>query len=393
MLRLEREVVVLLVAVGALGISCMMTQLALMREMLEVFGGNEMVLGILLGNWLLLSGIGAGLGRMADRLKNPIRFLVVAQILVAILPLVQVFLLRTIRNLVFTPGAQIGVLETVASSFLLLSPYCLLSGVFLILVCSILSAKEEAKGIGRVYQADCLGSLAGGILFSFVLVQLWDHLRLLTFPAMLNLAAAWLIICHWNKDYRVIAGNDTGVERPSGPASPHPRRASRAVDAWALNAPKRAWTASVGVTAAFILGLALFTNLDAYSTALQYPGQNLLITVQSPYGKLVLTESGGQLNFFENGLPIASTQDRARVEESVHYAMSQRPDARWVLLLFNGIWGTAKEILQYGVDKVDYLERDPCLIEAGRKYLATNLDDQRINLLNADLRGGWTGLC
>ena len=36
-------------AVGALGISSVMTQLALMRELLGAFSGNEMVLGVVLG--------------------------------------------------------------------------------------------------------------------------------------------------------------------------------------------------------------------------------------------------------------------------------------------------------------------------------------------------------
>ena len=52
-----------LLSVGALGVSCVMTQLALMRELLGAFSGNELVLGVVLGNWLLLMGIGAWLGR------------------------------------------------------------------------------------------------------------------------------------------------------------------------------------------------------------------------------------------------------------------------------------------------------------------------------------------
>ena len=57
----ERRLVLL--AVGALGVSCVMTQLSLMRELLGAFSGNEMVLGVVLGNWLLLMGIGTWLGR------------------------------------------------------------------------------------------------------------------------------------------------------------------------------------------------------------------------------------------------------------------------------------------------------------------------------------------
>jgi spermidine synthase len=55
-----------------LGLASVMTQLALMRELLSAFAGNEMVLGIALGLWLLLTGLGTSLGRTADKLRNPL---------------------------------------------------------------------------------------------------------------------------------------------------------------------------------------------------------------------------------------------------------------------------------------------------------------------------------
>ncbi|MBM3891209.1 MAG: hypothetical protein FJ388_19025, partial [Verrucomicrobia bacterium] len=108
-----RERFLVLLSVGALGVSAVMTQLALMREMLGVFWGNEMVLGIILGNWLLLTGLGAWLGRHAGRVGNPRRVLIVSQLLIALVPLAQVFLLRALRNVVFGRGVMVGVVETV----------------------------------------------------------------------------------------------------------------------------------------------------------------------------------------------------------------------------------------------------------------------------------------
>ncbi|MGA2855077.1 MAG: hypothetical protein ABSE90_13225, partial [Verrucomicrobiota bacterium] len=200
----ERRLVLL--AVGALGVSCVMTQLALMRELLGAFSGNELVLGVVLGNWLLLMGIGTWLGRTSDKLRNPLAVLVVMQILVAVLPLLQVFLLRTLRNVVFVRGAAVGVSETVISTFILLLPYCLVAGYALTLACAIQSrtgvppvhvSERETTDIerqstdkrdacptlnenavsaaGRVYVADSIGSIAGGVLFSFVLVRFLDH--------------------------------------------------------------------------------------------------------------------------------------------------------------------------------------------------------------------------
>ena len=58
---------------------------------------------------------------------------------------------------------------------------------------------------------------------------------------------------------------------------------------------------------------------------LEYAGQNVVFHGESPYGSLVTTEAAGQLNFIENGVPLFSTQNTEQIEESVHYAMAQRP--------------------------------------------------------------------
>ena len=174
------------------GVSAFMTQLALMRELLAAFSGNELVFGIVLGNWMLLTGIGSALGKTAARLKSPIAVLVALQILIAILPLADVFLLRTLRDVAFIRGAEVGVTETVAACFLLMAPYCLATGYLLTLACTAVSSRPDHVGIGRVYFFDNLGGVLGGILFTFVLIHFFSHFGVLYFPAVLNvLLAAW----------------------------------------------------------------------------------------------------------------------------------------------------------------------------------------------------------
>jgi len=336
-----------LLAVGALGVSCVMTQLALMRELLGAFSGNELALGVVLGNWLLLMGIGTWLGRTSDKLRNPLAVLIVMQILVAVLPLLQVFLLRILRNVVFVRGAAVGVSETVFSALILLLPYCLVAGYALTLVCSLLAREEGASGIGHVYVADSIGSIGGGVLFSFVLVRFLDHAGILVYPAVLNLLVA------------AAMGFRTGHKLLS---------------------------AIAGALAVVVMAAAVLADLDGISTALQYPRQHIVARANSPYGKLLVTESDGQFDFIENGIPLTSTRDDQHVEETVHYAMAQRPDARKVLLVAGGISGTAKEILKYNVSRVDYVELDPLILEFGRKYLPENLADNRINIINTDGR-------
>jgi spermidine synthase len=343
----NHKTLLVFLAICALGISSIMTQLTLMREMLSVFSGNEMVFGIILGNWLLLTGIGSYLGGTASRLKNPLRVLIVAQVLIAVLPIADVFLLRVLRNAVFIRGAIVGVTETVLSSFVLLLPYCVIAGYLLTLACCVLASRESPASIGQVYFMDNIGDIGGGLLFSFVLIYLFNHFGILYFPALLNLFFAGVLAFFIRR--RVLL---TGVSL---------------------------------LTAGFI-GLIATLDLDRLSTEIEYAGQKVVYHGNSPYGNLIVTESAGQYNFIENGIPLFSTQNVEEIEETVHYAMAQRPAAESVLLISGGVSGTAKEILKYKATRVDYVELDPLIIEVGRRYVPENLSDERIRVINMDGR-------
>jgi len=348
-----------LAAVGALGVSCVMTQLALMRELLGSLAGNEMVLGVVLGLWLLLMGIGAWLGRTSERFRNPLVALAVLQMLVAMLPLVQVFLVRALRNVVFIRGAAVGVTETVGAVFVLLLPYCLVAGYALTLVCAILGREQGSIGIGRAYVADSIGSIIGGVVFSFVLVRSLDHIAILIWPALLNLLLAGLVGLRIRGSKFKVQGSKFAT----------------------LLLPALALVLGIGLIAATLL-----SDPDGLATRLQYPRQHIIARANSPYGKLIVTESDGQFDFIENGIPITSTRDDQHVEETVHYAMAQRPEARRVLLVSGGISGTAREILKYDVRAVDYVELDPLILALGKRYLPANLADGRIRVINTDGR-------
>jgi spermidine synthase len=337
-----------LVAMGALGVSAVMTQLALLRELLGAFSGNELVIGLILGLWLLLTGLGTWLGRGAGRLREPLTWLLVVQGAIALLPLVQVIVVRALRDQVFLRGAEVSLAASAWSTGLLLLPYCVASGYLLMLGCAILSSGSEADGPGRVYVADAVGSVAGGVAFTFVLVPVFDHVALLVLPAVLNLLVIVLL--------------------------------ARSV--------RRRWAMSLGAAGLLVLlGVVLSCDLDALSTAAQFPGQSVLFRANSPYGRIVVTRAAGQLNVFENGLPVLATQHPERAEETVHYAMAQRPDAARVLLVSGGASGTALEVLKYPqVREVVYVELDPLILGIAHHFLSESLADERIRTVNTDGR-------
>lgn len=330
---------VYLLSVCVLGVSALITQLVLMREMLAALSGNEMVLGIVLGNWLLLSGVGAALGRLSMRWRRPINLLAVAQVFIALLPLVSLLAVRTLRNVVFLRGAELGVGAVILSSLVVLAPYCLLAGFLLTVACRLLARERGPDGIGRAYFLDTIGDVIGGLLFTFVLAQWTNHVQALVVPAVANLVLSCMLCA---------AGR---------------------------------MRMALGCIAGLLAGLVMTVSavdLNVLSLRAQYPGQQVLFARNSPYGSVLVTETAGQLNFLENGVVLFSTQNIDEVEEVVHYPMVQRPTARRVLLIAGGTSGTAREVLKYGVERVDYVELDPLITEVAHRFVPDSLADARI---------------
>jgi spermidine synthase len=347
LLRKKRERL-LFISITCLGISHIVTQLVVLREFLNVFHGNELVFGIILANWLLLMGVGSWVGKSAGRLKRKIETLIWLQVSIALLPILSIFMIRSLRVQIFMAGVTVDLASIIITSFMILLPYCIISGFLLTLACSVFSAKRTEEQIGHVYFIDNIGDILGGILFSFVLVFFLDAFQMALVMMFINLLAA------------IIMSNF--IRKP---------------------------LLAAAVSAILIISaLALLSaNLEVVTTAMMYPGQEVIEQRSSPYGKIVITRLGSQLNFFENGLPLFSTQDTAANEETVHYALVQHDDPEEVLLISGGVAGTVEEILKHGVSSIDYVELDPLLIRLGDEY-TENLEKGKgkLKVINGDGR-------
>lgn len=327
------------------GFAAMLTQLVFLRELFHIFEGNEMAFGIVLGNWMLLMGLGAFLGRYFK--KPQIKILISLQILQALLPIITILILRANIHKILPFGVAIGMVETFLGCFLILLPFCLTAGCFLVVLSQWLQEKNAATDTGKIYCFDNIGSVFGGILFSVLLIYFSNHFIALYIVAFLHLIySIW--IAHQNKQKSFIL-----------------------------------------INACILIALTVVIfhfNLEKWSLQQKYKSQNIIFRGQSPYGDLVVTQSAGQYNFIQNGVPFFSTGNLEQIEESVHYPMSQRPDAKNVLLVGGGVAGTACEILKYHSSKIDYVELDPLVIHAAGLYVPENFIAPCIRLFSTDGR-------
>ena len=336
-----------LIPAFALGLTTVITQITLLREFLNVFYGNELVIGIILTNWMVLTALGAGIGRNAIRLfKDHPLFQASALILLSLVALVMVALLNILKNIIFQPGSLVGIYQILLSSLILLIPFCLLSGFMFTYLSISFSTYYKRNMIHRIYAVESIGSICGGVILSFVLVYFLKSLQILSIVLLMN-----LLFVSINREIS--------------------------------NSFRLKWIP--GLVGALLIASIFIFNIDKQVKKALYPNQEIIYLKDTPYGNLTVTKSAEQLNFFENASLLFTTGDPVSNEEDVHYAMLQHPDPKNILLISGGITGIIDEILKYDVENIDYVEINPWIIKIGKKW-AESLGDERVNVIIKDPR-------
>ena len=330
--------------VVATGITSVVTQLLTIREYLTQFEGNEFVIALILFVWLAVGGIGTLAARgIADRMwvPRPGRLAALSLVLSA-MPPVHLLAIRMLRNVVFVQGSSVGFYPTLLYIFATAAPYSFLVGFALPYSLFLLRRQQPDYPGTRIYIVDNLGDVAGGALFTFVLVY-W----------LTPLQAA--MVCGWPL---VLA-------------------------AWRLAKRKnhRAhWIGAAAILAALIPAAALMIEQRSFT-----PDTGALVHYEeSRFGRVTLHRSQGLYTLFLDGQPVMSTQDTAVAEEMVHYPLAQVETVRDILLISLES-GMLVELSQYRPRTVDYVELDPAVSRIIFQYgLARPVDG--LNIINADGR-------
>lgn len=336
----------MILALAALGLSATIGQIVLMRELVAVFYGNELVLGLILAWWLLWEAVGAwGLGRWVDR-KAWDRAAFASVLIVAALALpFQIIVTRLSRDLMgVTPGAFFPLGKMFWTIGLNVAPYCLLHGLGFRLGARLLGSGSA----GRAYALESAGSVVGGALFSFLLINLFGSFQVILMVTTLSITAAIRLFPF----------------------------VGRKTVRWVL-------FLVVGIVAS----LPLSATLDRATMSRQWP--NLVFSGDSRYGRLTITALGGQRAFFENGLLAFDTESTSK-EETIHFPLLLHPAPERVLLIGGGVGGDLEELFKHDIDEAVYLELDPLVIRAARTHLppaqAAVLNDPRLTLIYQDGR-------
>jgi spermidine synthase len=342
-----------------IGLSGIVAQVMLLRELLVSFYGNELTLGLILANWIILEAFGVFIiGKFIDRIKNKLNIFIILQILFSLMLPLSIYFSRIVKSMLGVPfGEAIGLSSIFYSSLLIMLPVSFCHGALFSCGCNIYYSyiKDSIRSIGKIYAWETIGTIIGGIVLTYILIP---HLN--SFQIALIISISNLIICLFffkeiSKIFKYV----------------------------------------ILVLILLMAYLALCGTLNKihnYAIKKQWKIQDVLDYRNSIYGNIVVIQKEEQRTFFYNGLPIITTPypDITFVQEFGNLPLLFHPHPQDILVISGGAGGLINEILKHPIRKIDYAELDPLIIEMLKKYSSRlterELRDSRVNIINQDGR-------
>jgi spermidine synthase len=352
------------VALTLIGFSAIIGQIVLMRELIVVFNGNEISLGIMLATWLFWTAAGSSLSsRFALGRNNARRAVAALECLFGVSLLPTIWALRASRTFFQTvPGELVGPVPMVLTSLACLSLFCVVSGALFVVATRMY--EQECAVTARVaassaYLLEAAGSGFGGIVASIVLLRFLGSFQIAAVVVLLNLCMAAVLLFRMSRKQR-----------------------------------------GAVIVAAALFAVALLIcvapSLDRSAQARLWRGFHLVGSRDSIYGNLAVIETGntktGNIrSIYDNGVILANAPDENAAEEAVHYALLEHPAPRQILLIGGGVNGSIAQALKHPtVERIDYVELDPALIGTARQFFplqsAPVVSDPRVHMHYADGR-------
>lgn len=350
-------------AILIVGFSGLIAQVLLLRELLVSFYGNELTVGIILANWVILEAIGAFIfGRAIDRIRNKIAaFALLNTVFLISFPLC-IYGARTFKLLLGIPmGLGLGLVGIFWVSLVLALPVSFTHGGLFSSCAKVysMSCRSESISAGRVYFWETLGTILAGLILTYILIPRFNSFQIAGGVCLINTAICLSLLCKDRISHYALKGI----------------------------------TVILMAALAFLLFGNGWAKIHRASLNKQWQNVEVLDYANSVYGNITTTRRQEQYTFFSNGQPAITTPypDLVFVEEFANLPLLFHPRPRKILVISQGAGGVIDEILRMpSVEQIDYVELDPLILKMLRKYptelTQRELQNPRVRTINLDGR-------
>ncbi len=343
-----------------LGMSAMLAQVVMTRELMVTFYGNELTIGIIFAVWLLMVSAGSLIIRpfLSRFSENRLRVLtaVLLVVLAAIQPML-IFAARALRILFIVPAGEYMPLgPMVAGTFIVLAPLCIIIGIIFPVACRL--PASENGNVAGIYAAESAGSMIAGMAFSFIFVFIFPPVGIALIAAICALCGAVLAapgMLGRTTCATAILGLGILLLFPS---------ATETIESKAINLR---WE-SFGILPRTEEMTGLKPRLEA--------------SIDSKYQNLTLIKSENQATMYGNGKVMFVFPDLISAELEISFIMAQNPSARKVLLIGGNPADDLPELLKYPLANLTHVELDAAinrlLADAGNAEYRRAVSDPRL---------------
>jgi spermidine synthase len=328
-----------------IGFGSILSQILLVREFLVSFYGNELSIGIIFACWLVWIGLGSAFGNvLVKHNRNVSRLFLVIIATTPIVTFMQILVVKFVRVFLHTTtGEFLSMLDLLGFSFVVLSIGCFLWGLLFTLGAKLLTTEKDELwfGVNKAYVLESLGSVIGGLLFSFVLTTLFSTIQIVFLIVVIAWGMVFWIICFEKKWLTMLS--------------------------------------LAGIVIVFAVLLQPIHSLEYKINAYQWSFINDKLTfaqsIDTKYQNLSLLRLENQHTLYADGRPVYNIPNKYDAELFTHSIMIHRIDAKRVLVLGGGFNGVLREVLKYPVQEIEYVEIDPALLPFVEP--AVNFQDQQ----------------
>lgn len=291
-------------------------QLLLLKEIMNITGGYELIVGAFLSSWLIGSAAGSAVAAkssLSDHRRINLMF--------SIAPVVSLIILVLFSRLLLKQGETPSFLVAVLYTVIVLIPFCLISGFSFIKLLS--AAHKTGRTPGESFSVETAGGIVAGIVIVILSAGILNTYQSLLLIILLSLSYTLLTFYISQRSFILIL---------------------------------KACILAISI-------LLIASSPDLIFRQLLMRGVHITKTKDTPYGNITEGEYQGKTSIYYNQRLLSYNDDSMESEEDIHYCMLQVNNHDTVLLISGPLSSRLMEINKYEPRKVIYIENDPALIE------------------------------